>query len=188
MLKIDKNYKESRKALIFTLPKCRLVIKQNKRALLNKDNNGRHCLLWAPDWRESRRRRLSEDRRGKRATRSLSFKLLRLFFILIVIIIIIINIRLTIINRKRQLASSLTCRSNLATIAILSQSINIININIIIIITMNIIVITIIRRKKSTKLNSRKLLSSLSLVGQQRSSFVATHFVHNTTTTATSKY
>ena len=68
------------------------------------------------------------------------------------------------------------------------NSINIINIIIVIIITMNIIVITIIRRKKSTKLNSRKLLSSLSLVGQQRSSFVATHFVHNTTTTATSKY
>ena len=63
------------------------------------------------------------------------------------------------------------------------NSINIINI--IIIITMNIIIIP---WKKSTKLYSRKLLSSLSLPrSQQRSSFVATHFVHNTTT-ATSKY
>ena len=134
MLKIDKNYKESRTAVIFTSPKCRLVIKQNKRALLNKDNNGRHCLLWPRDWRESRRRRLSEDRRGKRATRSFSSQ--QLFFVLIVItlllliiiiilididIIIIIIIISTIINGKGQLAPSLTCRSTLATIATLSQ-------------------------------------------------------------------
>ena len=95
LLKIDKNYKESRTAVIFTSPKCRLVIKQNKRALLNKDNNGRHCLLWPRDWRESRRRRLSDDRRGKRATRSLSSQ--QLFFILIVITLLIIIIIIIII-------------------------------------------------------------------------------------------
>ena len=73
---------------------------------------------------------------------------------------------------------------------LLQLSLNSINIiNIIVIITMNIIIITIIPWKKSTKLYSRKLLSSLSLPrSQQRSSFVAPHFVHNTTTTATSKY
>ena len=104
LLKIDKNYKESRTAVIFTSPKCRLVIKQNKRALLNKDNNGRHCLLWPRDWRESRRRRLSEDRRGKRATRSLSSQ--QLFFILIVITLLIIIIIIILIEGCTQIPIS----------------------------------------------------------------------------------